>query len=147
MVTVQGLLKVKGNDVWAVSPNSAAIDTLKMLAEKDVGALVVLENDVLVGIISERDFVRSIAAGSECDLNSPTSNYMTKEVVIVSPEHTIEKCMQLMTEKHIRHLPVVENSKIVGVISIGDVVREMISNRESTITQLENFIEGREFAQ
>ncbi len=147
MVTVQGLLKVKGNDVWAVSPDTPALDTLKMLADKDVGALLVTDKDILVGIISERDFVRSIATGNQCDLKSATSNYMTREVVIVTPEYSIEQCMQLMTQKRIRHLPVVENSKIIGVISIGDVVREIISSRESTISQLENFIEGRGFAQ
>jgi CBS domain-containing protein len=147
MVTVQGLLKVKGNAVWSVSPETNALDAIKLLAEKDVGALVVLNKGDLVGIISERDFVRSIAAGNQCDLSITASNYMTRDVISVTPENTIEQCMQLMTQKRIRHLPVVENHKVVGVISIGDVVREVISSRESTISQLENFIEGRGYAQ
>ncbi|MHC1784870.1 MAG: CBS domain-containing protein [Anaerolineaceae bacterium] len=147
MITVQGLLKVKGKAVWSVSPETTALDALKLLAEKEIGALLVLEKDVLIGIISERDFVRSIAAENQCDLSIPAKNYMTRDVVTVTLENTIEQCMQLMTQKRIRHLPVVENHKVVGVISIGDVVREMISSRESMISQLENFIEGRGYAQ
>jgi CBS domain-containing protein len=147
MITVQGLLKVKGNAVWSVSPETPALDALKLLAEKEIGALLVLEKDVLIGIISERDFVRSIAAGNKCDLSIPAKNYMTSDVITVTLEYSIEQCMQLMTQKRIRHLPVVENHKVIGVISIGDVVREMISSRESMISQLENFIEGRGYAQ
>lgn len=146
MITVQNLLKVKGNAVWSVTPDSTVAIALKTMAEKDIGALVVLDGEKLAGIISERDFVRSISSTGQCSLDAPVKNYMTKEVVTISSDYTIEKCMKLMTDRHFRHLPVVDEGKLVGMISIGDVVREIISSHESTIVQLENFIEGRGYA-
>jgi CBS domain-containing protein len=147
MVNVRNLLKVKGNDVWSITPETTVLVALKSMAEKDIGALLVLESGKIAGIISERDFVRSIAKTGQCLLDAPVKNYMTKNVFTISSDQTIEECMKLMTEKRIRHLPVVDDGKVMGVISIGDVVREMISTRESMINQLENFIEGRGFAQ
>jgi CBS domain-containing protein len=143
MVTVRDLIKTKGGDVWSVSPETTMIDTLNLLAKKDVGALMVTKDEKMVGIVSERDFVRSIAKTGQCLLYSTVEHYMSKEVFSVTPAHTIDQCMQLMTEKRIRHLPVLEGDKLVGVISIGDVVRELISNKEFTINQLENYIQGR----
>jgi CBS domain-containing protein len=143
MATVRDLLKLKGNQVWTISPTTSVIDTLKFMSDKDVGALLVVEGDQILGVISERDFVRSIAQTGQCLLYAQVQNYMTKEVVTVKPSQTIDECMQLMTKQRIRHLPVVENQALVGLISIGDVVKEMISSKESTITSLENFIEGR----
>lgn len=147
MVNVRNLLKVKGSDVWSITPETTVLVALKTMAEKDIGALLVLDSGKIAGIISERDFVRSIANTGQCLLDSQVKNYMTKNVFTISSDQTIEECMKLMTEKRIRHLPVVDNEKVMGVISIGDVVREMISTRESMINQLENFIEGRGFAQ
>jgi CBS domain-containing protein len=99
----------------------------------------------MVGIVSERDFVRSIAKTGQCLLHSTVERYMTTDISSVSPDTTIDQCMQLMTDKHIRHLPVLENDKLIAVISIGDVVRDLISNKELTINQLEDYIQGRTF--
>ena len=143
MVKVRDLLQVKGNEIWHVSPDTTVLAALKLLADKDVGALLVLQNGQLVGIISERDFVRSIARTEQCLVHTTVQDYMTKEVLFVRPEQSIEGCMQLMTQKHIRHLPVIENSQVIGVVSIGDIVKELIQTKESTIDTLENYIEGR----
>ncbi|HVN56595.1 MAG TPA: CBS domain-containing protein [Anaerolineaceae bacterium] len=147
MTTVRNLLQIKGNAVWSVSPDTSVLDALKLMAEKEVGALLVLDGDRIEGIISERDFARSIAEAGECLVESPVGNFMTKEVFTVSPDQTIDDCMQMMTRKRIRHLPVVEEEGLIGLISIGDVVREVISTKESTIHSLENYIEGRGYGQ
>ena len=143
MITVQTLLRFKGTDVWSVTPQTSVLDALSLLKEKDVGALVVIENDKIVGIISERDFVRMIANKGSCSVTAPVKDFMTKNVHTIAPDQTIEDCMRLMTDKRFRHLPVVENEKLVGIISIGDVVKEIISNQEIMINNLENYIEGR----
>jgi CBS domain-containing protein len=143
MAKVRDLLQVKGNEIWHVSPDTTVLEALKFMADKDVGALLVLQNDQLVGIISERDFVRSIAETEQCLLYTTVQDYMTKEMFYVGTDQSIEECMQLMTQKHIRHLPVIENSQVLGVVSIGDIVKELIQDKESTIDTLENYIEGR----
>ena len=143
MITVRTLLRFKGYEVWRVTPQTATIDALLFMKEKDVGALLVMEADKIAGIISERDFVRLIADMGICDLTKPVQDFMTKDVFVVTPDQTIEECMRLMTNKHIRHLPVLESGKLVGLISIGDVINEIISNQEIQITNLENYIEGR----
>jgi len=142
MITVSDLLKTKGNQVWIISPNMSVLETLQFMAEKDVGALLVLENEKIVGIISERDFVRSIAKTERCVLNTTVLEYMTKKVISVRPNQSIEECMQLMTKEHIRHLPVVEGDKLVGLISIGDVVKGLMSYDQTMIDNLQNYIEG-----
>jgi CBS domain-containing protein len=147
MVTVRDLLRTKGGEVWSVSPDMTMIDTLKMLADKDVGALMVTKDGKMVGIVSERDFVRSIAKTGQSLLHSTVEHYMITDVFTVTPDQSIEQCMQLMTDKRIRHLPVLENGSLIGVVSIGDVVRELISNKEFTINQLENYIQGRGYNQ
>jgi CBS domain-containing protein len=147
MLTVRDLLRVKGTDVWSVTPQTTVIDTLHYLAEKDIGALVVLDDGKLVGIISERDIVRDIAKTGQFSLDAIVGSHMTQEVFTVQPKHTIEECMQLMTQKHIRHLPVMENDKLVGLLSIGDVIKAIISTQESMINSLENYIEGRGYGQ
>ena len=142
MITVSDLLKTKGNQVWSISPNMSVLETLQFMAEKDVGALLVLEDEKIVGIISERDFVRSIAKTERCVLNTTVLEYMTKKVLTVRPNQSIEECMQLMTKEHIRHLPVVEGDKLVGLISIGDVVKGLMSYDRTMIDNLQNYIEG-----
>jgi CBS domain-containing protein len=140
---IRDLLKSKGHDIWSISQNATVLETLKLLAEKDIGALIVMNGEQLVGIISERDFVRSIAKSEKCLIHTEVKDYMTKEVITISPDKTIQDCMVLMTREHIRHLPVVENDHIVGMISIGDVVKVTIADAESRISNLEDFIEGR----
>lgn len=147
MVTVHDLITKKGNKVWSISPNDLMMEALVMMAEKNVGALLVMDGNSIAGIISERDFARSIASTGKCLLNNAVENYMTRELYTVGLEQSIEACMQLMTQKHIRHLPVVENGELQGLISIGDVVKAVIASKDVTINHLENFIEGRGYGQ
>jgi CBS domain-containing protein len=143
MITVKNLLEVKGDAVYATTPQATVLDALRVMAEKNVGALVVLDGERLVGVISERDFVQEIAKTGVCIIDELVEGHMTKSVITVRPEDTLDECMGLMTVKRIRHLPVVEKEKLVGLVSIGDVVKGVISTREMTIEQLENYIEGR----
>jgi len=147
MITVRDLLQQKGNLVWSVQPDDPVLTALNLMTEKDIGALLVMDGAKLRGIVSERDFVRSIAESRNCLIEAPVSEYMTKVVITVAPEQTLEDCMQLMTDHHIRHLPVVEMENIIGVVSIGDIVKADIQEKVSKINTLENYIEGRGFGQ
>ncbi len=147
MATVKNLLKTKGNDVWTVPYTATVKETLKILAEKNIGAVLVLEGEKIVGIFSERDYARFAAQKESLLLDEPVSNLMTRAVYYVSPQQTVDECMALMTSKHIRHLPVLEDEKkLVGLISIGDVVRQLLEEKETTIQGLENYILGREYS-
>ncbi|HZW05159.1 MAG TPA: CBS domain-containing protein [Anaerolineaceae bacterium] len=146
MYRVKDILALKGADIYHVTPDAPTIDALRLLDEKDVGALLVIEAGKLVGIISERDIVRSIAHSGQLYLYTPVSEYMTREVITAQPDDTVDQCMQIMSESRIRHLPVMTaGGALVGVISIGDVMKQFISHQESTITSLENYIEGRDY--
>jgi CBS domain-containing protein len=142
LISVRDLLRLKGDAVWSVPPGTSVIDALSKLADKDIGALLVVEGGHIAGIISERDVVRKIADTGDFLLESPVSDYMTPDVFTISPTQTIEDCMALMTEQRIRHLPVVEDDQLVGMISIGDVVKAIITSQEFTIDQLTKFIDG-----
>lgn len=142
LTKVQDILRIKGEQVWSIPPETSVLDALQALAEKRVGALLVLEDGQIAGIVSERDFVRRIAVEKTCELNRPVREVMTKDVVTITPGEDIEDCMELMTEKHIRHLPVVEEGSLVGLVSIGDVVKAMITSKEFTIEQLNKYIAG-----
>jgi CBS domain-containing protein len=142
MTTVRSVLQSKGSDIWSTAPDTLVFDALKVMAEKNVGALLVLEGNQLIGIFSERDYARKVVLKGESSHNIAIRNVMTSGVISVTPDQSIEDCMALMTGKHIRHLPVLENSKLVGLISIGDVVKAIISQHEDTIKQLENYITG-----
>lgn len=142
MLTVRDLLKIKGEGIWAISPETSTINALRYMAERNVGALLVLDQGLLCGIISERDFVHRIAADRAILLDTPIEEYMTTEVFTVRPEDTIEHCMMLMTDEHIRHLPVIEGNELVGLLSIGDVVKGIITDQSSTIRSLEDYIVG-----
>jgi CBS domain-containing protein len=147
MLTVFDLLKVKGDRIWAISPETTTLEALSFMAEKKVGALLVLEEGLLVGIISERDFVYRIAEDRAFILDRPISEYMTSTVFTVTPKQTIQDCMELMTEKRIRHLPVLSDDRLVGLISIGDVVKGIISEQSSLIRNLEDYIVGGGYSQ
>jgi CBS domain-containing protein len=142
LISVRDLLRLKGDAVWSVTLETSVVDALQQLSEKDIGALLVMEDDQIAGIISERDVVRKIAETEDFRLENPVSAYMTADVITISPTQTIEDCMTLMTEERIRHLPVVEDEKLVGMISIGDVVKAVITSQEFTIDQLTKFIDG-----
>lgn len=143
MKTVSQLLQGKGTQVWAIGPDTLVIEALKLMAEKEVGALVVLEEDQVVGIVSERDYARKVALQGKSSLTTPVREIMTEKVVYIRPEQTVNDCMALMTNKRVRHLPVMEGDRLAGVISIGDVVKAVISEQEFIISQLENYITGR----
>ena len=143
MTTVKNILQSKSNEIWSVSPDTLVFDALKIMAEKNIGALLVMEGDKLAGIFSERDYARKVALKGETSHNTVVRNIMTSDVVSVASDQPIEKCMTLMTDNHIRHLPVLEKDKLIGMISIGDVVKALISQHEDTIKQLENYITGK----
>ncbi len=140
MKTVQQLLDSKRYSVVSVASSSTVLDALKVMAEKEIGAVVVIDNDHLVGIFSERDYARKVVLQGKSSKDTPVSEIMTEKVVCVKPEQTVEDCMGLMTGKRIRHLPVLHHKKVIGVVSIGDVVKEMLSDKEFVIRQLESYI-------
>ena len=142
MVFVEQILKKKGGVFWSVPTDAMVIDALKLMAEKDVGALLVLGAGRLAGIISERDYARKVILKGKSSLQTPVREIMTQVVVTVRPENTVEECMGLMTEKRIRHLPVVVEGQVVGIISIGDVVKASLAAKDFAIEQLENYITG-----
>jgi len=140
MRSVQQLLKEKSQRLLSIKPTASVLDALKLMAENDVGALVVLDGEKLVGIFSERDYARKIILFGKSSKDTSVSEIMTQKVVCVRPEQTAEECMSLMTDKRVRHLPVLSEKRVIGVISIGDVVRAMISDQQHTIEQLEQYI-------
>ncbi|MGH7493321.1 MAG: CBS domain-containing protein, partial [bacterium] len=142
MHTVSQLLNAKGQEVWSVTPDTSVYDALVLMAEKNCGALIVLEEGKLVGIFSERDYARKIILKGKASKDTAVSEIMSTQIVFLRPEHSIDECMALMTAKRVRHLPVLTGDKVVGMISIGDVVKAIISEQEFTIKQLENYITG-----
>ena len=140
--TVHNILKDKGTELHFVSPETKLIDVLQIMADEDIGSLLVMDGERLAGIISERDFVRKIVEKGECPLYRPVSEMMTRKVITVTPSDKIQQCMILMSEKRIRHLPVVENEKPVGMVSIGDVIKAILESKDFTIKQMENYISG-----
>jgi CBS domain-containing protein len=142
MITVRQLMRAKGSDVWHIAPDASVYDALKLMADKRVGALVVLDEAELVGIISERDYARKVILKEKSSMDTPVRDIMTEEVVCLGPEQSIQDCMALMTDRRIRHLPVLQDDRLVGIVSIGDVVKAIISQQEFMIEQLERYIEG-----
>lgn len=140
MKTVKQLLEAKGREIYSIAPEARLFDALKLMAEKGVGALVVLDNGKLAGILSERDYARKVILHGKSSHDIPVSEIMTGKVITVHPRQTVEECMALMTEKRIRHLPVAEGERLIGVLSIGDLVKEVIAEQAQTIQQLESYI-------
>ena len=140
MKTLMQLLEAKGGETYSIAPDARVYDALKLMAEKDVGALVVLEAGKLAGIISERDYARKVILQGKSSHDIPVREIMTVRVVTVQPSQTVEDCMALMTARRVRHLPVVDGDRLVGVLSIGDLVKEVIAEQEQTIKQLESYI-------
>ena len=141
--TVSLILRYKGNDVWSVSPDESVFGAMSLMAEKGIGALMVIAGETLVGIISERDYARKVALQGKASKDIPVSDIMTSPVLSVSPNHTVDDCMRIVTTQRIRHLPVVEGEKVVGVVSIGDLVQSVISSQGETIQYLQEYIVGR----
>ena len=140
MKTVRDILMVKGRDVWTVDLDATVFEALSRMAEKEIGALMVMDGPRLVGIISERDYARKIVLLGRTSPNTLVKEIMTSHVVYTQLEQSIEECMALVTEKRIRHLPVIDEGKLVGVISIGDLVKSIISDQKFIIEQLVRYI-------
>jgi len=140
MKTLKQLLQAKGGEVYAIAPDASVFEALKLMAEKDVGALVVTAGGRLAGIISERDYARKVILQGKSSHDLAVREIMTAKVVTVHPGQTVEDCMGLMTTRRVRHLPVVEGERLLGVLSIGDLVKEVIAEQEQTIKQLESYI-------
>lgn len=140
--TVKMILDKKGGQVWSIDPDKSGFEALQILEEKNIGALPVVANGKMLGIFTERDYARKVILKGLSSKETPVGKLMTRNVIHVSPTQTIDVCMGIMTEKHFRHLPVMENDSLVGLISIGDVVRMIISEQKFTIDQLEKYITG-----
>ncbi len=140
MKSVRQLLQAKGRNVHTIAPDARVFDALKLMADKDVGALIVTEGDRLAGIISERDYARKVILLGKSSQDIPVRDIMTGKVITVGLDQTVEECMAIMTGKRIRHLPVTEGERLAGVLSIGDLVKEVIAEQEQTIRQLESYI-------
>jgi len=140
--TIKEILDYKGNAVWTVSPDATVFEAIQLMSDKNVGALLVIERDKLIGIISERDYTRKVALKGKSSKELKVREIIPDRVLSVTPNHTIEECMRLMTEQRVRHLPVLEGERITGVVSIGDLVNWVISAQSATIRQLETYITG-----
>lgn len=143
MVTVRDVLKGKGNDVWTIEPDKTVYDALTLMAAKGIGALVVIEDDRVVGIISERDYARKVILRGKSSKETTLREIMTTRVYYVTRDYSVQDCMALMTDKNVRHLPVLDEHRLVGIVSIGDVVKSVISEQEFIIEQLESYITGK----
>jgi CBS domain-containing protein len=141
--TIATVLRRKGHDVWALTPAATVYEAIEMMADKSAGALLVLSEGKLVGIISERDYARKVALKGRNSKETRVSDIMTTPVVFVTPKQTIEDAMRIMTEKRIRHLPVLDGETVVGVVSIGDLVKSIAREQDETIHQLENYMTGK----
>ena len=142
-ISVRHLIQKKGQDVWKTGPDATIIEALELMAEKDIGALLVFDGDQLSGIFSERDYARKVILQGKSSHNTLVRDIMTEQVVCIPASQSVAECMAVMTDKRIRHLPVLDNNQVIGVITIGDVVKEIISEQEFVIEQLENYITGR----
>jgi CBS domain-containing protein len=140
MKTVRDLLDDKGYEIFSLAPDDTVYDAIELMAERGVGALLVLDGAKLVGIVSERDYARKVILQGRRSQDTPVSDIMTTKVICVSQERTVDECMALMTDRRIRHLPVIEGGEVIGVISIGDVVRAVIREKQFLIEQLERYI-------
>jgi len=142
MNKVRQLLKAKGHKVWTISKDATVLDALKLMADKKIGSLVVLGSEDVVGIFTERDHARKVGLMNKKPEETCVHEVMTKELIRVNPNNSVNECMELMTEKRVRHLPVFEGERLVGIISIGDVVKDIIEELQFLVSQLEKYIAG-----
>ena len=142
-MTVKHLLEQKGRSLWTIAPDATVLDAVAKMAEKDIGSLVVMDGEELVGIITERHYSRNVVLKGKTSPTTLVREIMETNVIHVRPEQPVELCMTLMTDKRVRHLPVVEDTKVIGIVSIGDLLKYVISKKEFAIDQLEHYIQGR----
>ena len=140
MKSVKAILNAKGPDIWSCAADATIFDAVKLMADKNVGSLLVMDGDKLVGIVTERDYARKVILEGKSSKNSAVNEVMTTHMVCVSPERSVDECMALMTDKRLRHLPVLEKKKVVGVVSIGDLVKAVINEQQFIIEQLQEYI-------
>ena len=140
--TISGILAQKGSTVWSIAPGATVFDAIALMADKNIGALPVVENDRLIGIISERDYTRKVILQGKSSQETRVEEIMTRDLVTADPNDTVADCMRVMTEERVRHLPVVKGAKMVGVLSIGDLVKCLISAQAETIENLEQYLTG-----
>lgn len=140
MKTVRDLLVVKGDEVWSVAPDQSVFAALELMADKGIGAVLVREGGRVAGILSERDYARQVILKGKASKDTPVRDIMTTELFVVTPDRTVEECMALMTQRRIRHLPVIVGDELLGVLSIGDIVKAVISEKQDHIEQLETYI-------
>ena len=140
--TIGQLLEAKGKDIWSISPHVTVFEALRIMAKKDIGALLVIDKEKLVGIFSERDYAQKVILKGKSSKDTNVGELMTTEVFYIDPKNTLHECMAIMTVKHIRHMPVLENDQLIGMLTLGDVVKQIISEQEFTIRELEKYISG-----
>ncbi len=140
--TISAVLHQKGTAVWSISPEATVFEALQLMADKNVGALLVMQGPKLVGVVSERDYTRKVALQGKTSKETLVKAIMTSPVIVVTPEHSVEECLRIMTESRVRHLPVVVGEQVVGVVSIGNLVNWVISAQSMKISHLENYISG-----
>jgi CBS domain-containing protein len=140
MITVRQLLDKKGRQIFSIAPGTAVLEAIRLMAERHVGALLVMEGETLSGIVSERDYARKVILMGRSSADTPVRDIMTAAVITVQPETPVEKCMQVMTDRRVRHLPVIEAGRVVGMVSIGDLVKAVIAEQQQHIEQLESYI-------
>ena len=143
MTTVKNILQVKGSRVLSVTPQTSVFDALRIMAENNIGALLVMEGTSLAGFFSERDYARNMVRHDKLSNDIPVKDFMSTHVISIKPDQSIQECMTLMTERRVRHLPVLDGDKVIGLISIGDVVKAIINDQQYMIDQLENYITGK----
>jgi CBS domain-containing protein len=140
--SINEILEHKGSAVWTIAPDATVFEAIQMMSDKNIGAVLVTEREKLVGIISERDYTRKVAIKGKSSKELKVRDIITDRVLSVTPNHTVEECLRLMTERRVRHLPVLDGEKIIGLVSIGDLVNWIISAQSTTIQQLETYISG-----
>jgi CBS domain-containing protein len=140
MITVRQLLDKKGRQIFSIAPGAAVLEAIRLMAERHVGALLVMEGETLGGIVSERDYARKVILMGRSSADTPVRDIMTVAVITVQPETPVEECMQIMTERRVRHLPVIDSGRVVGMVSIGDLVKAVIAEQQQHIEQLESYI-------
>jgi CBS domain-containing protein len=140
--TIHDILQLKGTTVWTIRPDATVFEAIQLMADKNIGAVLVTDREKLVGLISERDYTRKVALKGKSSKELKVREILAEKMIHVSPQHTIEECLRLMTDHRVRHLPVLDGDKIAGVISIGDLVNWVISAQNATIRQLETYISG-----
>lgn len=142
MKTAQAILNVKGHDILSIPPSAMVFEAIQLMSDRGVGALLVMDDENLEGIVSERDYARKVILAGRGSKDTPVRDIMTRDIITVTPKHSTEDCLNIMTERRVRHLPVVEDGKVVGMLSIGDLVKAIIAEQQSLIAQLQQYISG-----